>query len=214
MEKTSNYHHGNLRQTLLDIACEHIRNKGVDGLSLRAIAKQAGVSANAPYRHFADKRALLIAIAVVGFEELVERMKEVEDIAKDVLDEFQLKGKAYIQFAGDCPEKYKLMFGPAIGDRLGDPDLVQAAGDSYEMLLRSIRRGIEQGVFRDVPVQDLADPTWAMVHGISSLLIDGFFEQDAQKFRQLSIACPASGECSLETLLENNLRLIMHGILA
>ena len=150
MEKSSSYHHGNLRQTLLDIACKHIRDKGVDGLSLRAIAKEAGVSANAPYRHFSDKRSLLIAIAVVGFQELVERMELVEQRANGILEEFKLKGKAYVQFAGDSPEKYKLMFGPAIGDRLEDPDLMRAAGFSYEMLLRSIRKGIEQGVFRDV----------------------------------------------------------------
>ncbi len=214
MEKTNNYHHGNLRQTLIDIACSDIRDKGVDGLSLRAIAKKAGVSANAPYRHFADKRALLIAIAIVGFEELRARMEEVEQTTDDVMEEFRLKGIAYVKFAGDCPEKYKLMFGPAITDRTSDETLSMAAGESYEQLLTCIRKGIDAGLFKDVPVQTLADPVWAMMHGISSLLIDGFFEEDAQSFRELKASCPVGRHVTLEEVMQNNLQLVLHGVLA
>jgi AcrR family transcriptional regulator len=214
MDKSSRYHHGNLRQTLIDIACAHIREKGVDGLSLRAIAKEAGVSANAPYRHFSDKRALLVAIAIEGFEELKARMEIVEAQSSDILEEFKMKGLAYVLFAGDHPEKYKLMFGPAITDRMNDEALMNAAGNSYERLLISISRGIEKGIFKNQPVQQLADPVWAMMHGISSLLIDGFFEEDAQAFREQRMSCPATHHSSLEELLNHNLQLILHGLLA
>lgn len=214
MEKNNSYHHGNLRQTLIDIACSDIREKGVDGLSLRAIAKKAGVSANAPYRHFSDKRALLIAIAIVGFEELKARMNEVEQQTHDIIQEFSLKGMAYVKFAGDCPEKYKLMFGPAITDRMGDEDLSRAAGESYEMLLTSIQRGIDAGIFKDRPVQVLADPIWAMMHGISSLLIDGFFEEEFQTFREEKTMCPLKHVSSFEEIMNNNLELALYGLMA
>ncbi|MFC3152934.1 TetR/AcrR family transcriptional regulator [Litoribrevibacter euphylliae] len=214
MEKTNNYHHGNLRQTLIEIACADIREKGVDGLSLRAIAKKAGVSANAPYRHFADKRALLIAIAIVGFEELKVRLQEVEQASLNILEEFSLKGMAYVKFAGDCPEKYKLMFGPAITDRMEDESLAEAAGESYEMLLTSIQRGIDAGVFKNQPVQTLADPIWSMMHGISSLLIDGFFEEDFQSFRGDKASCPIKHMSSFDDIMKNNLNLALHGIMA
>jgi len=214
VQRGNKYHHGNLRQTLIDIACKHIREKGVDGLSLRAIAKEAGVSANAPYRHFSDKRALLIAIAIAGFEDLTARMRAVEENAPDILDEFLVKGQAYVSFAGEFPEKYKLMFGPAITDRMDDEGLITAAGDCYERLLDSVQRGIDAGLFKNVPVEELADPVWAMTHGVSSLLIDGFFEEDAQKFRQQRLSCPTMKENCLEELLKNNLQLMLHGMLA
>lgn len=214
MEKSNRYHHGNLRQTLIEIACDHIREKGVDGLSLRAIAKEAGVSANAPYRHFSDKRALLIAIAIVGFEDLRARMEVVEKMDLDIMEEFRQKGLAYVQFAGDFPEKYKLMFGPAISDRMNDEDLLDAAGNSYEMLLDNIRRGIEVGLFKNEPVQQLADPVWAIMHGISSLLIDGFFDEDAQKFRKQRVNCPSNNHSSIETLLDKNFMVVLHGLMA
>lgn len=214
MEKTNTYHHGNLRQTLIEIACSDIREKGVDGLSLRAIAKKAGVSANAPYRHFSDKRALLIAIAIVGFEELKARLNEVEQADLDILQEFSMKGMAYVKFAGDCPEKYKLMFGPAITDRMEDEHLSIAAGESYEMLLTSIQRGIDAGIFKNRPVQTLADPIWSMMHGISSLLIDGFFEEEFQMFREDKVPCPMKHMCSFDEIMKHNLELVLHGLLA
>lgn len=219
-EKSGNYHHGNLREVLIDIACAHIRDVGMEKLSLRAIAKDAGVSANAPYRHFPDKRSLLIAIAIAGFEQMAEAMHHVDERALPILEEMRLKGRAYIHFATTHPEKYKLMFGPAISERTESMELMIAAGTSYELLLKTVRKGIETGIFRNAEVRSLADPIWAQIHGISSLLIDGFFNHDVQNFRTAwsqqgqNLPCPLTFACehSLEETLDNFFNASILGI--
>ncbi len=219
-EKSGNYHHGNLREALIDIACTHIRDAGMEKLSLRAIAKQAGVSANAPYRHFPDKRSLLIAIAIAGFEQLARGMRDVEAQALPILEEMRLKGRHYIECAIANPEKYKLMFGPAISERTESMELMVAAGISYELLLKTVRQGVEEGVFRRAEVRALAEPIWAQIHGISSLLIDGFFNQNVQDFRTAWVhlgpaaPCPLTYGCehSLEDTLNNFFESLLLGI--
>ena len=108
------YHHGNLKQALLDKALDHLRLHGPDKISLRALARDVGVSQTAPYRHFADKTALLAALAAEGFRRLY-KVSHSDTAADDSAAEaLQKSGKAYIYFALDNPELYRLMFGPML----------------------------------------------------------------------------------------------------
>ncbi len=154
------YHHGDLRAALLAAAGELLENQGPDGLALREVARRAGVSHNAPYRHFPDREALLAALAAEGFARLGARLGSGGGAEM---------GQSYVMFALENPQRFRLMFGGKV--RLGtDSALRAAAAKAYEALLAAFRsRG------------DVADPqkaaaaAWSLVHGLSHLLLDGHF---------------------------------------
>lgn len=156
------YHHGDLRAVTLRAAMELLENQGPDAVVLREVARRAAVSHNAPYRHFKSREALLAALAAEGFGEFAQRMAGAGG---------QATGEAYVSFALEHPQLFRLMFGGAV--RLGsDPALAKAARRAYDGLVEGFRsRG------------DVADPdtaaaaAWSLVHGLSHLLLDGHFPQ-------------------------------------
>src|SRR5687768_16247099 len=115
------YHHGNLRRALLDEALATIRADGVDGVTLRDIGARLGVSRTALYRHFADKRALLAAVATEGFRRLREQL--VTAWEKDGRGDaaFRAMGVAYVRFAVDNPSHYRVMFGGFVDPLAKEP---------------------------------------------------------------------------------------------
>src|SRR5436190_24145857 len=133
----STYHHGNLRPALLAGAAKILEKEGVTALSLREAARRAGVSHNAPYRHFADRDALLAALAAEGFQMLGEAMR-----AHDGRE----MGEAYVRFALAHPERFRLMFGGVL-PMAKHPQLRQEAARAYEVLL---------GAFREMPKPEVA----------------------------------------------------------
>ena len=112
------YHHGDLRRALIRSALEVLSEAGVAGLSLRAATRRAKVSAMAPYRHFADKEALLAAVAEHGFQQLGARFATATATAADPRAGLAALGVAYVLFARDEPSLFKLMFGPAIEKKI------------------------------------------------------------------------------------------------
>ena len=120
------YHHGDLRRALVSSALEILSEHGVAGLSLRAVARRAKVSAMAPYRHFADKEALLAAVAEHGFRQLTIRFSAAATAAPDPRAALDALGVAYVVFACDEPSLFKLMFGPAIEEKPAHPGLNEA----------------------------------------------------------------------------------------
>lgn len=174
-DQPCSYHHGNLRQELLAAARRDLRKKGKENLSLRALAREIGVSQTAPYRHFADKPALLAALAAQGFIELTARTRKALATAGDDPEAMLVgAGHTYVRYARDNPELFKLMFGP----RPEPQDEPQELGDARDQAFAAIRmimqRGIDQQVFvEDDPVR-LARAAWAMVHGLATLIIDHF----------------------------------------
>jgi AcrR family transcriptional regulator len=120
------YHHGDLRQALVRSALEILSESGVGGLSLRAAARRARVSAMAPYRHFADKEALLAAVAEYGFRELAAQLTAATATAADPRAGLAALGVAYVLFARDEPSLFKLIFGPTIEKKSGHPGLDEA----------------------------------------------------------------------------------------
>jgi AcrR family transcriptional regulator len=169
------YHHGDLRTTLLRAAEAHIALEGTERLSLRALAREAGVSATAPYRHFDDRQALLVALATEGFEELAVVNT---DIHKDFGDEpipTQLLqcGLAYVRYAEANQVKYLLMFGDVVGDFSPYPELVDASERAFAPLAALLRSGLDAGLIVPLEFSTLAGAIWASVHGVASLILKG-----------------------------------------
>lgn len=165
------YHHGDLRQSLIDCACRQLMKDSADHLSLRALAREAGVSQTAPYRHFETKNALFAAIATYGFELMTEHLRAAcevypEDVERAVI----AVGLAYVEWALQHPEKYQLFFDSSLVDFGTYDELHEAGNDCFEVLLALIQRGIAEGVFVDQPAEFLAGTLWSSVHGLASLL--------------------------------------------
>src|SRR5690554_7553935 len=129
--ETSSYHHGNLREALLQEAILCIRRAGVENLSLRALARNIGVSQTAPYRHFTDKNALLAELATLALQELANEFLASITLGKSAPENIQNAGEVYLRYAFDNPEKYRLMFGPTISDRQNHPKLVAAGRAAF-----------------------------------------------------------------------------------
>ena len=165
------YHHGDLRQALVSSALEILSEAGVGGLSLRAAARRARVSAMAPYRHFADKEALLAAVAEYGFRELAARLTTATAAAADPRAGLAALGVAYVLFARQRPNLFKLMFGPMIEQKSGHPDLDEAGGACFNAL----RQAVAAAKFfaGDSDAGDVALACWSLVHGLSALIVDG-----------------------------------------
>jgi AcrR family transcriptional regulator len=172
-EKQASYHHGDLRAALLEVAAEMIAVEGAESLTLRALSRQIGVSRTAPYRHFADKSALLAAVAEQGFQRLQQHLDAVlQQKEMDPLNRFQQMGVAYIQFAVANPTHYRLMFSSETADFASHPDLETTAKAVFDTLVTSIQQCQAADKIRAGEPRSLAYAVWASVHGLSSLLID------------------------------------------
>ena len=133
-KKASNYHHGALRDALIHAAREILESQGYEALTLRAAARRVGVSQAAPYNHFADKAALLAAIAAQGFSEFAAAMRQEMDAEVEPQARLNATGIAYVGFATSNPGLFKLMFGSSAHQASGDPELDAARTSAYEVL--------------------------------------------------------------------------------
>ena len=158
------YHHGDLRTAVLRSAGKLLEKEGVAALSLREVARRAGVSHNAPYRHFPDRDALLAALAAEGFERLGEALQA--NAGREM-------GAAYVRFALAHPQRFRLMFGGLL--KLARyPELARASASAHGALVAAMRAQKE--------IQDpdtAAAAAWSLVHGLAHLLLDGHFAQAA-----------------------------------
>lgn len=168
------YHHGNLRAALLETAGEIIRVTGLHGLSLRDVARNAGVSNMAPYRHFDSKAALVAALAEEGFHDLTAAIKSAKANAGAAPQaQLQAAGVAYVIFAAKHPAEFRLMFGPR--EQYGDaPQVKEASRRSYQELYDCIAACQAEGLLnRDANPEAIGQTAWALVHGLATLIVDG-----------------------------------------
>jgi AcrR family transcriptional regulator len=154
----STYHHGDLRQAVLQTAGEIMEKEGLGALSLRELARRAGVSHNAPYRHFPDRDSLLAALVAEGFEMLGDALQSRPR---------REMGEAYVEFALAHPQRFRLMHGGLV-------KLEQRDRRAYEGLLKSFADLGEGARYAAVAA-------WALVHGLSHLLLDGHFAGEDRK---------------------------------
>jgi AcrR family transcriptional regulator len=163
------YHHGNLRETLLAAAVGLIREVGPAGFTLREVARRAGVSHNAPYRHFRDKDELLAAVAAQGFRELKEAMLKGAAAKSTALGRLKRSGYAYVAFALRRPEHFAAMFDvPASG---ADPDCRQAGEEAFATLVNFIELCQREGQLPAGGTEHRALLAWSLVHGIAKLAV-------------------------------------------
>ena len=167
------YHHGELRQSLIDAAIALISEEGIGDLSLRQVARRVGVSHNAPYRHFEDKEALLAAVAEQGFQSLRAAMEASrQPIPPNASQCLEAIGIAYVNFALAHPAYYRLMFGDYRCNFSKYSALAEAAQQSFMVLVNTVREGQVAGIFRAADPVDMARVAWALVHGQSMLALD------------------------------------------
>ena len=167
------YHHGNLRRALLDEALAIIRVEGVEGVTLRDIGARLGVSRTALYRHFADKRALLAAVATEGFRMLRQQLVAAWETEGRGDPAFHAMGVAYVRFAVDNPAHYRVIFGGVVEPGGKEPELEAEARGAFQALVDAVASLQHDGVFIGDDPLLLATYTWALVHGIAMLAIDG-----------------------------------------
>ncbi|HEX3802129.1 MAG TPA: TetR/AcrR family transcriptional regulator [Solirubrobacteraceae bacterium] len=166
------YHHGNLREALLAQAEQTIRQRGVAALSLRELARDAGVSHGAPRRHFPDRQALLDALALVGFQRLGSELRAaVEQAPPDFPAQLRAAARAYIGFATQDAELLELMFAGKHGEHAAA--LEQAADDAFAVMLELILRGQADGVLPPGDPERVGLVHLASIQGIASLLNGG-----------------------------------------
>ena len=168
------YHHGNLREALLQGAVRVIAELGPAAFTLREVARRAGVSHNAPYRHFRDKDALLAAVAAQGFRELSRAMRKAGEQQSKALDKLKQSGLAYVAFALRRPEHFSVMFDAPVL-RCKDPEYVQASQEAFDTLVIYIRKSQEEAQLPAGNTLERALSAWSLVHGIAKLAIAGRF---------------------------------------
>ncbi|MDH3216347.1 MAG: TetR/AcrR family transcriptional regulator [Candidatus Krumholzibacteria bacterium] len=168
------YHHGDLRAALLAEAAVMITHGGVASVTLRAISQRLGVSRAAPYRHFPNKTALLVAVAAAGFQRLEARLQSIDAGApRSGINRFRRMGEEYVRFALENPAHYRLMYGKEALTREDVPEL-RGVGDALLALLVDVIRAHHRsgGIKRGNP-EAQAYVAWSAVHGLASLVIEG-----------------------------------------
>jgi AcrR family transcriptional regulator len=171
MSSTGTYHHGNLRPALVRAAMELLEERGETALSLRAAARRAGVSPAAPYRHYADREALVSAVASVGYRELAERLAAAHP-SPSTPEQLASVAIAYVQFALERPALFRIMFGEPCDHDNDDRVAATAAVSSYV-------RSIAQRTFPQADAEAMATAIWALVHGLAFLHLDGKLDATA-----------------------------------
>jgi AcrR family transcriptional regulator len=170
--RRDSYHHGDLKRALTSAALSLVAEKGPKGFTLTEAARRAGVSAAAPYRHFADKASLLATVAEQGFADLHAELVAAGDAAADPRARVVELGRAYVRWAVAHPDHYRVMFGAEI-DKAAHPSLGVAAMRACGDLLDAITRCQEAGIVAGGDPLLVAAPLWSLVHGVASLAIGG-----------------------------------------
>ena len=187
MRRRKPYHHENLREVLLEAAIRLIAEVGPTAFTLREVARRAGVSHNAPYRHFRDRDDLMAAVAAQGFRELTQAMLQAAAAHSgaphcgspqaDSLVRLKRAGLGYVAFALRRPEHFTVMFDAPLSNaplsKRKHPDSVAAAEEAFSTLLGFVKACQDTGQLAFGDLRQMALLAWTMVHGIAKLAITG-----------------------------------------
>ncbi len=174
IKQTGSYHHGDLRAALLTEAAAMIAEGGAASLTMRAIGQRLGVSRAAPYRHFADQTALLVAVAANAFHRLRDRLQAtVAGASRSNVGRLRRVGEEYVHFALENPAHYRLMYGREALTREDLPELREAAEALFEQFVDVIRAHQRSGTIKRQDPRGQAYVAWSAVHGLASLVIEG-----------------------------------------
>jgi AcrR family transcriptional regulator len=166
------YHHGDLRGALVRASLELLAEDGLEGLTLRSVARRVGVSHAAPKNHFGELSGLLEAVAAEGFRRLTEAMEAAVMAAPDPLSKLLEAGVAYVAFARRAPGHFRAMFHPRLGPRAPGSELEQASTQALGVLVGAMSVAQAAGVVRAGDVLELSLAAWSLVHGLGALVVD------------------------------------------
>ncbi len=205
IKKRKSYHHGDLRRALVKAAVSLLTKSQRWDFSLREVARCAGVSHNAPYSHFADKRQLLAAVAAKGYEILKARTLTSVRGKTTPADALKALALAYLRFGTRNPAQYRLMFGPTLQgkDAVLPTEVVRAFASAEAVCREVLKRGSEDRTFK-IPQNDPAAlevaviAFWSLIHGFTMLYIDGLATLETAQ--------------TIDSLAEKVIAMFMHGI--
>jgi len=172
--KKDSYHHGDLRETLMQASLELIDEGGVQALSLRKAARKAGVSSGAPYHHFDSRQELLAALATQGFRLLGELMDEAtEAAAAEPIAQLEACGRSYVRFAREHTAYFRVMFRPELAAPESYPGDRKPGEAVFERLVGRVLAIQEAGHAPPGDPEAMILLAWSVAHGLSSLMVDG-----------------------------------------
>ena len=171
---TKAYHHGDLKNALIQAGVEILSKEGVGGLSLRKVAQRAGVSHNAPYSHFPDKQSLIAAISTEGFKQLYHELDAaISSYPDDPKRQLQEGAWAYVQFAMNNTDTFKIMFSGVLEKEKEYPALVQISHKTFDKVVDLVCACQEAKLLRSASPELSAVAVWGQIHGIVSLMLEG-----------------------------------------
>jgi AcrR family transcriptional regulator len=169
-----NYHHGDLKNALIKAGVEILSKEGIEGLSLRKVAQRVGVSHNAPYSHFPDKQSLIAAISTEGFNQLyMELDAAVLANAMDPKKQLQQGALAYVRFALNNTDTFKIMFSGVLEKEKEYPAFVEISHKTFQRVVDVVRACQDASLLRSTSSEMMAVTAWGQVHGIVSLALEG-----------------------------------------
>lgn len=181
------YHHGDLHRAIVSAALQVLSETQSTEFSLRELARRAGVSHNAPYKHFADKRKLLAAVSAVGFELLAKRITNATERLSNPRARLAAIARAYVAHGVENPALYRLMFGGYLtGPNDGRPAIERAAGEKTKALLAdaiidgALGRPIPNTPRNERKIAGAILIFWSQMHGLTLLLVDGLVGPSAK----------------------------------
>jgi len=166
--ESRSYHHGDLRRALVASARRILENEGPNALSLRAVAREAGVSPAAPYHHFKDKGELLDAVALEGWDELGQTLAQAKERLKDGDILIAEMGVAYVCFARDNPALYRVMY-DCSRDKDALPEDMRDNNESAYCLVRGSFREIAGSDVSDMDIELATIAAWCAAHGLAEM---------------------------------------------
>jgi len=168
-----NYHHGDLKNALIDAGIDILKQEGLHGLSLRSAAQKAGVSHSAPYAHFEDKQALIAAISTKGLTQLFDKLSQIAlQYEEQPRKQFYEVAWAYTEFALKQTGLFKVIFSSAIKREHDYPDFVEISHRNFELIVDVVKNSQKAGFLCQRDPRLLAVGIWSMVHGFISLFLE------------------------------------------
>jgi AcrR family transcriptional regulator len=168
------YHHGDLKNALVRAGIDILAQDGVRGLSLRKVARQAGVSHAAPYAHFADKQSLIAAISTDGHQKIYEKIARImEQYPDDPLRQFVETAWVYVEFGFEEPDHFRVTFSGAVEKERDYPALVEMTAKNFGVLRQLVAHCQAAGILGPGEPDLVAIGVWGLVHGFVSLIQEG-----------------------------------------
>jgi AcrR family transcriptional regulator len=173
MPRKKTYHHGDLKNALIEAGADILAKDGVSGLSLRKVAQKAGVSHTAPYAHFADKQALIAAISTDGYRRLYEALvATTQQYADDPARQLIEGAWAYVQFAVNDTDYFKITLSGAIEKEKDYPAFVEISQRSFALVVQIVEACQQAKILKRGPSDLIAVGVWSLIHGFVSLFLE------------------------------------------